>query len=136
MVPWRDGVPWGGRIPHGKYPSQPHSAAGGENQGRYIRHASRTGLATPILALPVAMVLAPFRTLLVATVGQAVLLPTRFEPTPQAAVLLSTVALVADPEDPATVAGTTKSLTENNFGAGRHPSPQGGAGQRRLIMAA
>jgi len=83
-------------------------------------------VAAPILALAVAMVLASFRTLLVAAVGQAVLLPTRFEPTPRAAVVLSTVTLAADPEEPATVAGTTKSWTENNFGTGRHPRPKVG----------
>ena len=134
-MPWRGGVPWGGRMPQGKRASQRHSAAGGERQGRYIRHASRRVVATPILALAVAMVLAPFLTLLVAAVGQAVLLPTRFEPTPRAAVLLATVTLAADPEDPATTAGTTKTLMEKNFGAGRHVSPQGGARQRRPIMA-
>ena len=131
-------MPWRGRMPQGKRASQCHSAAGGERQRRYIRHASRRGVATPILALAVAMVLAPIQTqtLLVAAVGQAVLLPPRFEPTPRAAVLLSTVTLAADPEDPATAAGTTKALMEDNFGAGRHPSPRGGAGQRRPIMAA
>jgi len=80
----------------------------------------------PILALAIAMVLAPFRTLLVAVVGQAVLLPARLLPTEAAAVVLSPVTMAADPEDLATAAGTTNSLTEDNFEAGRHPRPKVG----------
>ncbi len=77
----------------------------------------------PILALAIAMVLAPFRTLLVAAVGQAVLLPARLLPTKVAAVVLSPVTVATDPEDLATAASTTNSLTEDNFGVGRHPRP-------------
>jgi hypothetical protein len=69
------------------------------------------------------MVLAPFRTLLVAAVGQAVLLPARLLPTEVAAVVLSPVTVATDPEDLATAASTTNSLTEDNFGVGRHPRP-------------
>ena len=83
-------------------------------------------MAPPILALAVAMVLAPFRTLLVAVVGQAVLLPARLLPTEAAAVMLSPVTMAADPEDLTTVAGTTNSLTEDNFDVGRHPRPKVG----------
>jgi hypothetical protein len=77
----------------------------------------------PILALAIAMVLAPFRTLLVAAVGQAVLLPARLLPTEVAAVVLSPVTVATDPEDLATAASTTNSLTEDNFGVRRHPRP-------------
>ena len=83
-------------------------------------------MAPPILTLAIAMVLAPFRTLLVAVVGQAVLLPARLLPTEAAAVVLSPVTMATDPEDLATAAGTTNSLTEDNFGVGRHPRPKAG----------
>ena len=83
-------------------------------------------MAPPILPLAIAMVLAPFRTLLVAVVGQAVLLPARLLPTEAAAVMLSPVTMAADPEDLATAAGTANSLTEDNFDAGRHPRPKVG----------
>ena len=72
------------------------------------------------------MVLAPFGTLLVAAVGQAVLLPARLLPTEVAAVVLSSVTVATDPEDLATAAGTTNSLTKDNFGMGRHPRPKVG----------
>jgi hypothetical protein len=83
-------------------------------------------VAPPILALAIAMVLAPFRTLLVTAVGQAVLLLARSLPTELAAVVLSPVTVATDPEDLATTAGTTNSLTEDNFGVGRHPRPEVG----------
>jgi len=72
------------------------------------------------------MILASFRTLLVAAVGQAMLLPTRLLPTEMTAVVLSPVTVATDPEDPATAAGTTNSLTEDNFAADRHPRPKVG----------
>jgi hypothetical protein len=80
----------------------------------------------PILALAIAMVLAPFRTLLVAAVGQAVLLPARLLPTEVAAVVLSPVTVATDPEDLATAASTANSLAEDNFAVGRHPRPKVG----------
>jgi hypothetical protein len=83
-------------------------------------------VAPPILALAIAMVLAPFRTLLVTAVGQAVLLLARALPTEVAAVVLSPVTVATDPEDLTTTAGTTNSLTEDNFGVGRHPRPEVG----------
>jgi len=83
-------------------------------------------MAPPILALAIAMVLTPFRTLLVAAVGQAVLLSARVLPTEVAAVVLSPVTVATDPEDLATVAGTANPLTEYNFGVGRHSRPKVG----------
>ena len=83
-------------------------------------------MAPPIRALAIAMVLAPFRALLVPAVGQAVLLPARLLSTEVAAVVLSPVTVATDPEDLATAASTTNSLTEDNFGAGCHPRPQVG----------
>jgi hypothetical protein len=83
-------------------------------------------VAPPIRALAIAMILAPFRALLVPAVGQAVLLPARLLSTQVAAVVLSPVTVATDPEDLATAAGTANSLTEDNFGAGRHPRPKVG----------
>ena len=83
-------------------------------------------MAPPIGTLAIAMVLAPFWALLVTAVGQAVLLLARSLPTEVAAVVLSPVTVTADPEDLATTTGTTNSLTEDNFGVGRHPRPKVG----------
>jgi hypothetical protein len=83
-------------------------------------------VAPPIFALAITMVLAPFCTLLVTAVGQAVLLPARLLPTEVAAVMLSSITVATDPEDLATSAGTANSLTEDNFAVGRHPRPEVG----------
>jgi hypothetical protein len=40
--------------------------------------------------------------------------------------VLPPVTVAADPEDLATAAGATNSLTEDNFGADRHPRPKAG----------
>ena len=72
------------------------------------------------------MVLTPFRSLLVAVVGQAALLPASLPSTQRAAVVLPPVTVATDPEDLATTAGTAKPLTEDNFGADRHPRPKVG----------
>ena len=90
-----------------------------------IRHASRS-VAPPILALAIAVVLAPFRTLLVAAVSQAVLLSARLLPTEVAAVVLSSVTLATDPENLIAVACPANSLTEDNFDVRRHPRPKVG----------
>ena len=80
----------------------------------------------PVRALAIAMVLAPFRTLLVTAVGQAVLLPARLLSTEVAAVVLSPVTVATDPEALATAALLGNSLTEDNFGVRRHPCPKVG----------
>ena len=72
------------------------------------------------------MVLTPFRTLLVAAVSQAVLLPARLPPTEVAAVVLSSVTLATDPENLIAAASTANSLTEDNFDVRRHPRPKVG----------
>jgi hypothetical protein len=125
VVPLHGAIRFNVWIPDRKRTSQRHSALGGKQAGRYIRHAG-PWVAPPIFALAIAMVLAPFRTLLVAAVGQAVLLPARLLPTEVAAVVLSPVTVATDPEDLATTAGTTNSLTQDNFGEGRHPRPKVG----------
>jgi len=124
-VPWQRAVPFGVRIPYRKRTSRWDSAFGGKSLGRYIRHAS-SQVAPPILALAVAMVLTSFRTLLVAAVGQAVLLSACLPPTKRAAVVLSSVTVATDPENLATAAGTANSLTKDNFAVGRHPRPKVG----------
>ena len=80
----------------------------------------------PILALAIAMVLTSFRTLLVAAVSQAVLLPARLQPTEGAAVVLPSVTVATDPENLVAVACPANSLTQDNFGVGRHPRPKVG----------
>jgi hypothetical protein len=72
------------------------------------------------------MVLMSFRTLLMAAAGQAVLLSARLLPTKVAAVVLSSVTVTTDPENPVTAAGTANSLTKDNFAVGRHPRPKVG----------
>jgi hypothetical protein len=72
------------------------------------------------------MVLTPFRTLLVAAVGQAVLLSTCLLPTKVTAVVLSSITVATDPENLVTAAGTANSLPKDNFGVGRHPRPEVG----------
>lgn len=93
--------------------------------GRYIRHAS-SPVTPPILALAITMVLTPFRTLLMAVVGQTMLLSTGLLPTKMAAVVLSSVTVATDPENLVTAAGTTNSLPKDDFAVGRHPRPKVG----------
>jgi hypothetical protein len=83
-------------------------------------------VAPAIFALAIAMVLTSFRTLLMAAVGQAVLLSARLLPTKVATVVLSSVTVATDPENLATAARTANSLTKDNFVVGRHPCPEVG----------
>src|SRR6516165_12557514 len=113
------------QIPDRQCTARGDSAREGKTLGRYIRHAN-SQVAPPILALAIAMVLTSFRALLVAAVGQAVLLSACLLPTKRAAVVLSSVTVATDPENLATAAGTTNSLTKDNFAVGRHPRPKVG----------
>jgi len=124
-VPLRGAVPLGVRISDHKRTPRWDSALGGKSLGRYIRHAS-SQVAPPILALAIAMVLTPFRTLLMAAVGQAVLLSACLLPTKMAAVVLSSVTVATDPENLVTAASTANSLTKDNFAVSRHPCPEVG----------
>jgi hypothetical protein len=124
-VPLRGAVPFGVRISDHKRTPRWDSALGGKSLGRYIRHAS-SQVAPPILALAIAMVLTPFRTLLMAAVGQAVLLSACLLPTKMAAVVLSSVTVATDPENLVTAASTANSLTKDNFAVSRHPRPEVG----------
>ena len=124
-MPLRGAVPLGVRISDHKRTPRWDSALGGKSLGRYIRHAS-SQVAPPILALAIAMVLTPFRTLLMAAVGQAVLLSACLLPTKMAAVVLSSVTVATDPENLVTAASTANSLTKDNFAVSRHPRPEVG----------
>jgi len=90
-----------------------------------IRHAG-IGSAPAILALTVPMIESSLATLLVATVGEAPLLPIGLLPAQRAAVALSPVAVAADPKHPAASAAAANALTQNKFAADRHPRPQAG----------
>src|SRR5256886_17543163 len=78
-------IPFGVRIPDRNRKPRWDSALGGKSLGRYIRHAS-SQVAPPILALAIAMVLTPFRTLLVAAVSQAGVVVGRLAPAKGAAI--------------------------------------------------
>jgi hypothetical protein len=83
-------------------------------------------MAPAIRALAIAMVLPSFQTLLVAAVGQAVLLSARLQPTKGTAVVLSSITVATDPENLVTAAGTANSLPKDNFAVCRHPRPEVG----------
>jgi hypothetical protein len=90
-----------------------------------IRHA-RLRLAAPILALPVAMVEPAFRATLVAAVGAAPLPESCFGTAGDAAIALSTITVLTDPEHRVASAATANPLTENYFAMNRQrPSMAG-----------
>ena len=101
-----------------------HLARRGDRSGTLIRHAGLDSLTMPVVPLPVAMVQPSFRTLLVAAVGTASLLPPRLESAGRAAITLAAVTVGADPEH--RVAPAANSLSENNFAMTRHPRCQVG----------
>ena len=103
-------------------------------KGTLIRHAG-IGAASAILALTIPMIESSFGALLVATVGEAPLLPIGLLAAQRAAVTLSPVAMAADPEPLATCHVPAKALTQNDFARDRHPRSQAGTGQRPLLMA-
>ena len=73
-----------------------------------------------VFPLAIAMMVPSCGAVLVPTVGAASLFPTSLLPTHRAAVVVAPVTVATDPENAATAAGTTNSLTENNFGSDRH----------------
>ena len=87
----------------------------------------------PVLPLPVAMIQASFRTLLVPAIRPAPLLQPGLVPASEAAVALSTVAMRTEKEGRETVFEQANPLPENRFPMRRHASPQGGAGQRQPL---
>ena len=96
-----------------------------------IRHAG--ALATPVLALAVAMIQASFGAALVAAVGAAALLEAGLDAAGETAVTVSTIAVLTDPED--RLAAKTNSLTDYHFAMPGHCEPRGEAGQRCRFMA-
>jgi hypothetical protein len=90
-----------------------------------IRHA-RLRLAAPILALPVAMVEPAFRTALVAAVGVAPLLASHFGTAGDAAIALSTITVLTDPEHRVASVATADPLTENDLAMNRQCRPMAG----------
>jgi hypothetical protein len=90
-----------------------------------IRHAGPRP-AAPILALPVAMVEPAFRAALVAAVGAAPLLESRFGTAGDAAIALSTITVLTDPEQRVASAATANPLTENYLAMNRQCPPMAG----------
>ena len=86
-----------------------------------IRHA-RSRLPAPILPLPVAMVEAPFQTLLVAAVGAAPLLASGLGAAGGAAITLSAVTVPTDPEHGVASAAAANALTEDRYAMNHHPA--------------
>jgi hypothetical protein len=90
-----------------------------------IRHA-RLRLAAAILALPVAMVESAFRAALVAAVGAAPLLEPCFGAAGHAAIALSTITVLTDPEHRVASIATANPLTENYVAMNRQCPPMMG----------
>src|SRR6516164_4403742 len=94
----------------------------GRGLGRFIRHAGALALA--IVALAVAMILTPFRGLLMAAVGLAALQTEGFLAAVRTAVALSAVTATAEIKDRATSRPVTNPLSEDQGTAIGHRSPQ------------
>ena len=90
-----------------------------------IRHARLT-LAAPVFLLPVAMILSAFGTLLVAAVGATSLLTPGGDATSGTAILLTAIAMFADPEHGVTSLAATNPLTHNYFVVTRHARRRAG----------
>ena len=97
-----------------------------------IRHAAPA--AFPVVPLPVAVIEPPLPALLVPPVGVPPLLPLCFLPASVAAVPVAPVAMATDPEHHAT-AGTPANPSAQELLASSKPSPIGGRGQPRAVMA-
>jgi len=91
-----------------------------DRKGTWIRHVF--ALAASVRVLAVAMIQESFGAALVAAVGAAVLLEAGLGAAGQAAVAVSTIAALTDPED--RLAAQTNSLTENHFAMPGHCEPQ------------
>lgn len=76
--------------------------------------------------LPVAMIEPALRTLLVAAVGSTVLSPPGFAAAHLAAIALSAVTMLTDPEHRMTSTAAANSLPQNHFARKRHARPRRG----------
>ena len=94
--------------------------------GTLMRHARPAGPTISIFTLPVAMVEASFRAALVAVVGTAPLLEPGLSTASGAAVALSAITVLADPEHRVAFSAAANPLPENDFAMNRHVRPQKG----------
>jgi hypothetical protein len=96
-----------------------------DRMGRLIRHASwRVTLA--VGTLPVAMIEPALRTPLVAAVGSTVLSPPGFTAAHRAAIALSAITVLTDPEHRMTSTAAANPLPQNHFARKRHVHPRRG----------
>jgi hypothetical protein len=98
-------------------------------EGRLIRHAGAPTLA--IGALAIAMVEAPFGTLLMAAVGFTALSAAGFLAATEAAITLATIAVRAEIEHRPTGRKVTNSLAKNRGTSGRHRFREAAVDNRR-----
>lgn len=94
--------------------------------GTLIRHAHPARLAVSILPLAVAMVQPSFRAPLVPAIGAASLLDSGPIAASGAAIALSAIAVLADPEHLVAFAALANPLPENHFAMSRHPCTPAG----------
>ena len=93
--------------------------------GRLIRHAS-WGVTLAVGTLPVAMIEPALRTPLVAAVGSTVLSPPGCTAAHRAAIALSAITVLTDPEHRTTSIAAANPLPQNHFAMNRHASSQAG----------
>jgi hypothetical protein len=84
-----------------------------------IRHA-RLAATLAVVPLPVAMIEASFRALLMAAIGGALLAQARLLPAWVAAIALSAVAFGTEEEQRAAFGNKAKPLSQNHFAMRRH----------------
>jgi hypothetical protein len=83
-------------------------------------------LTESIFPLPVTVIEAAFRTLLMPAIGTASLMKPRLVATVQAAIALSAITTRAEKERPPAFTAQTNSQPQNNFAMIRHPPSQAG----------
>ena len=99
-----------------------------------IRHAHLRAALT-ILPLPVAVIESPFRAPLVTAVGAASLSEPGFRAASKAAIALSTITVLTDPEHRVTSAAAANPLTENYFAVNRHAHSRAGLDKLHSYVA-
>jgi hypothetical protein len=87
--------------------------------GRLIRHAN-WGVSLAVGTLPIPMIEPALRTPLVAAVGDTVLSPPGFAATHLAAIALSTITLLTNPEHRMTSTAAANPLPQDHFAGKRH----------------
>src|SRR5579864_3933541 len=92
--------------------------------GRLIRHASRP-VTLAVGTLPIAMIEPALRTPLVAAVGSTVLSPPGFPAAHRAAIVLSAITVLTDPEHRMTSTAAANPLPQNHFARKRHARRRG-----------